>query len=331
MATLKDIAQLAKVSNATVSRVLNYDQTLSVGDDTRKRIFEAAESLNYSKSTKKTTMTKGKIAIVEWYTEKEELEDLYYLSIRIGVERKLIELGYEITRYFQNDQFDSLNNVLGAVVIGKYSPAQITELKKMNSNLVFVDMHTLDAGVSCVMTDFKSPVKSVIDCFNEQGLTKIGMLTGQESTFDGVNLGPDPRFIYFKLYLENMNNYHPEWIYTGDFTPESGYQLTLKLLTDHSDNLPNALFIANDAMAIGALRALNESTIKVPEQLSLISFNDTSIAEYTFPALSSVKVYTEQMGKSAAELLINQMTMSDKIIPQIITIGTTLSLRNSSK
>ena len=84
-------------------------------------------------------------------------------------------------------------------------------------------------------------------------------------------------------------------------------------------------------MAIGALRALNESNIDVPEQLSIISFNDTSIAEYTFPALSSVKVYTEQMGKSAAELLVNQLATADEIIPQIITIGTTLSLRNSSK
>ncbi|MHC9532179.1 LacI family DNA-binding transcriptional regulator [Dellaglioa sp. L3N] len=330
MATLKDIAQLAKVSNATVSRVLNYDQTLSVGNETRKRIFEAAERLNYSKNKKKSHTAQGKIAIIEWYTEKEELDDLYYLSIRIGIERKLLELGYEITRFFQNDQFDSLTDALGAIIIGKYSPAQINELKQMNSNLVFVDMNTLDAGISCVMTDFKTPVKAVIDHFNAQGLTKIGMITGEESTFDAVNLGPDSRFTHFKAYLESAHNYHPEWIYTGDFTPESGYQLALKLLAEQSDNLPNALFIANDAMAVGALRALNESTIKVPEQLSLISFNDTSIAEYTFPTLSSVKVYTEQMGKSAAELLINQLAMTD-IIPQVITIGTTLTLRNSSK
>lgn len=330
MATLKDIAQLAKVSNATVSRVLNYDQTLSVGDDTRKRIFEAAESLNYSKNKKKSSTPQGKIAIIEWYTEKEELDDLYYLSIRIGIERKLIELGYEITRFFQNDQFSALTDTLGAIVIGKYSAAQIAEFKELNSNLVFVDMNTLNFGISCVMTDFKTPVTTVIDHFKEQNLTKIGMIAGQESTFDDVNLGPDSRFTHFKNHLERTSNYHPEWVYTGDFTPESGYQLTLKLLNDQSDNLPEALFIANDAMAVGALRALNEASIKVPEQISLISFNDTSIAEYTFPTLSSVKVYTEKMGQSAAELLVNQMSMTE-IIPQIITIGTTLTLRNSSK
>ncbi|KGB14186.1 hypothetical protein KY41_08530 [Latilactobacillus sakei] len=83
-------------------------------------------------------------------------------------------------------------------------------------------------------------------------------------------------------------------------------------------------------MAVGALRALHEAAIKVPEQLSLISFNDTSICQYTFPTLSSVKVYTERMGQSAAELLIKQLD-AEQVIPQVITIGTSLTLRNSSK
>ncbi|ASN61737.1 LacI family DNA-binding transcriptional regulator [Latilactobacillus curvatus] len=330
MATIKDIAQLANVSNATVSRVLNYDQTLSVGDETRQRIFEAAESLNYRKNTRKMNQQRGRIAIVEWYTAKEELEDLYYLSIRLGVEKKLKELGYDVTRFFQNDPFDTLHDATGAVVIGKYSPAQIKRLKKLNHNLVFVDMNTLDYEVSCVMTDFKTPIKSVIDHFTTAGLTKIGMLTGQESTADNTKLGLDPRFIHFKTLLKAQKNYHPDWILTGDFTPESGYQLMMQLLQDQSSDLPEALFIANDAMAVGALRALHESGIKVPEQLSLISFNDTSICQYTFPTLSSVKVYTEQMGQSAAELLVKQLAASE-IIPQVITIGTTLTLRNSSK
>ncbi|MEJ1306900.1 LacI family DNA-binding transcriptional regulator [Latilactobacillus sakei] len=330
MATIKDIAQLAKVSNATVSRVLNYDQSLSVSDETRQRIFEAAESLSYTKNTKKNNNHRGRIAIVEWYTATEELEDLYYLSIRLGVEKKLQELGFEVTRFFQNDPFDTLFDAAGVIVIGKYSLGQITRLKKLNRNLVFIDMNTLDYEISCVMTDFKTPVKAVVDHFMASGLTKIGMLTGQESTSDNVKLGTDPRSTHFKHYLKKQNNFHPEWLLTGDFTPESGYRLITQLLHEQADNLPEALFIANDAMAVGALRALHEATIKVPEQLSLISFNDTSICQYTFPTLSSVKVYTERMGQSAAELLIKQLD-AEQVIPQVITIGTSLTLRNSSK
>lgn len=329
MATIKDIAQLANVSNATVSRVLNYDQTLSVSDETRQRIFEAAEQLNYTKGTKKHNPQHGRIAIVEWYTAKEELEDLYYLSIRLGVEKKIQAAGYEVTRFFQNDQFESLSEAVGVVAIGKYSSHQIQRLKKLNPNLVFVDMNTLAENVSCVMTDFKTPIKAVLDHFINCKLTKIGMITGQESTSDQQQL-IDPRQQHFKTYLEDLGYYQPKWLLTGDFTPESGYRLTRQLLQTQAADLPEALFIANDAMAVGTLRALHEAGIQVPNQLSLISFNDTSICQYTFPTLSSVKVYTEQMGQAAAELLIKQLNAQSNI-PQIITIGTTLSLRNSSK
>ncbi|MBP2966752.1 LacI family DNA-binding transcriptional regulator, partial [Acinetobacter baumannii] len=86
MATIKDIAKLANVSQATVSRVLNYDSTLSVGDETKKKIFEAAEELEYTKHKKVKHVEKGKIAIFQWVTEKDELDDVYYLSLRMGAE-----------------------------------------------------------------------------------------------------------------------------------------------------------------------------------------------------------------------------------------------------
>ena len=90
MATIKDIAQAAGVSPATVSRVLNYDPAMSVSDGTRKKIFDIAEQLNYKKSRKrKPSKTQVyRIGLIEWYTEQEELDDLYYYSIRLGIEKK---------------------------------------------------------------------------------------------------------------------------------------------------------------------------------------------------------------------------------------------------
>lgn len=91
MATLKDIAKLANISQATVSRVLNNDQSLSVGEATRHRILTAADQLGYSKHQKITNAPKIKqrIAIYQWYSQQEELNDLYYYSIRIGIEKEL--------------------------------------------------------------------------------------------------------------------------------------------------------------------------------------------------------------------------------------------------
>lgn len=330
MATIKDIAQLAKVSNATVSRVLNYDQSLSVSDETRQRIFEAAESLSYTKNTKKIITIGAASPLSNGIPLQKNWKTSTTYQFAWALKRSCKNSVLKSLVFFQNDPFDTLFDAAGVIVIGKYSLGQITRLKKLNRNLVFIDMNTLDYEISCVMTDFKTPVKAVVDHFMASGLTKIGMLTGQEGTSDNVKLGTDPRSTHFKHYLKKQNNFHPEWLLTGDFTPESGYQLITQLLHEQADNLPEALFIANDAMAVGALRALHEAAIKVPEQLSLISFNDTSICQYTFPTLSSVKVYTERMGQSAAELLIKQLD-AEQVIPQVITIGTSLTLRNSSK
>lgn len=88
MATIRDIAKLARVSPATVSRVLNYDQELSVAQETKQRIFEVAEDLNYTKHKRANKIGKAVIRLVQWYDEAEELADLYYLSIRLGIEKR---------------------------------------------------------------------------------------------------------------------------------------------------------------------------------------------------------------------------------------------------
>lgn len=95
--TIKDIAEQVGVSSATVSRVLNYDETLSVSDETKKKIFETAETLNYKKRARKTSRQK-KIRFVQWFSDPEELDDIYYLSIRLGVEKRAEELGFLLVK-----------------------------------------------------------------------------------------------------------------------------------------------------------------------------------------------------------------------------------------
>ncbi|WP_239984789.1 LacI family DNA-binding transcriptional regulator [Sporolactobacillus pectinivorans] len=310
MATIKDIAKKAGVSSATVSRVLNYDRTLSVSETTRKRIFEAAETLNYSKYRKKIQKKKslGKIAIVLWYTEQEELNDLYYLSIRLGVENKLQSMGYEFVHILPNERLhiDVNANIDGMIAIGKFSNDQIKNLSAACEQIVFVDFDTLSLGYDCVVTDFEHSIKQVIDHFLARKVQTIGLLAGIEYTNDHVLL-KDPRLKIFKDYIKERLNQSPECIYTGDFSPESGYELMKKAVQELGDRLPEAFFVANDAMAIGSIRALHEENIDVPGRVSIISFNDISIAKYSFPPLSTVKVYTESMGEEGVDLLIKNM------------------------
>lgn len=333
MATIKDIAAKAGVSAATVSRVLNYDETMSVSAKTRNKIFKIAEELSYVKHTKpkkQLEQTEDKrVAIIQWYTEQEEVHDLYYYAIRLGIEKQAHQLGYEVTRIFHNDSLAKAKQANGVIAIGKYSTKEAKKIAALNPNLVFVDSNMLAKGYNCIVSDFEGAVKSALDHFLAHDQTQIGLLAGEEKTADQTDSLIDPRFRTFKTYLSDLGLYNPRYVYIGSFTPESGYQMMQTALTELKDHLPAAFFIANDAIAVGALRALQEAQIKVPEQISLISFNDTSLAKYSFPALSSIKVFTEQMGASAVSLLDTLATQKDPI-PQMITLQTKLILRDSS-
>ena len=335
MATIKDIAQQAGVSPATVSRVLNYDQTLSVSDDTRKKIFAVAEELHYSKKAKNRPQPrsdKQTIAIVEWYTEQEELDDLYYYSIRMGLEKQAQELGYDTIRIFNNDTLDQLDQAQGMVAIGKFSPQKIQELEAFEKPLIFVDSNTLAYGHSCVTTDFEHSVIQVLQHFIQQGHEKIGLLVGQEETSDKTSLLSDPRLTTFRNYLAEKGLYQERYVKIGHFSADSGYQMMKELLAELPEtDLPTAFFIASDALAVGALRALQEVSISVPERVSLISFNDTSIAKYVYPALSTVTVFTEEMGRQGLNLLHQELTSGNSDIPYMITLATQLTLRESSR
>ena len=103
MATIKDIAEQAGVSAATVSRVLNYDQTLAVNNTTKRKIFAVAEKLNYQKGTRKKRSKNKFIAVVLWYRPEQEIKDTYYYSIRLGINEQARIYGYTTRVFYQGD------------------------------------------------------------------------------------------------------------------------------------------------------------------------------------------------------------------------------------
>ena len=118
-------------------------------------------------------------------------------------------------------------------------------------------------------------------------------------------------------------------ILSGNFTVQSGYELLASKIASGTP-LPDAYFAASDSLAIGALRALQENGINVPEDIQIISFNDTSLAKQVYPPLSSVTVYTEEMGRTAMDVL-NKQVLAPREIPTLTMLGTKLTLRESTK
>ncbi|SFC55611.1 transcriptional regulator, LacI family [Alkalibacterium subtropicum] len=303
MATLKDIAQKAGVSTSTVSRVLNYDASLSVGEETKKKIFEVAEELEYKSKKRVTKKMKGKLAIVNWYSEAEELQDVYYMSIRLGAEKRAKALGYDYYRVYKQNDFIEETDLGGILAIGKFSQNQVKQLQSHKVPLCFVD-YLPQEEVDSVVVNFKKAMRRNVDYLLEKGHTKIGFIGGEESFSDGTGQWVDPREKFVRDYLKRKKLYHETYFFKGAFRVEDGKRNMLRALeTLEEENRPTAFIAANDAIAIGCLKALYEKNVKVPEDISIIGFNDISTAKYITPALTTEKVYTEEMGMSGINLL----------------------------
>lgn len=328
MATLRDIAKKANVSPATVSRVLNNDMTLSVTDQTRSNILKIATDLHYQKANHRNTHFQKHIALVQWYSESKEQDDLYYMTVREGIEQQAPTYGFDITRIFHNELAKIPDNIDGIIAVGKFSTQQVAQLQQITPNLVFIDDDQFGQGFDTVLTNFHYGIKQVVEFFKSRSISNIGLLYGEEISTDELRVIPDVRFKDFKDIMTAQGLFQEKYCFKGDFTKGSGYK-QMKKAIQTLDDLPNAFFVANDPMAAGALKALQEADIKVPEQVEIFSFNDTSLASYVNPELSSVAVATVQMGASAVDLM-QDLTTNPRHVAKRIELATKLIFRQST-
>ncbi|MFZ5969854.1 MAG: LacI family DNA-binding transcriptional regulator [Bacillota bacterium] len=333
MATIKDIAQKAGVSPATVSRVLNYDQTLSVTDETRKKIFEVAEDLDYKtvRERNKVQDSRMKIGLIHWYSEKEELGDPYYLYIRMGVERECFQKNIDLLKFFKEDgkyiEFGP-DNVDGLIAVGKFSHDDIEKFLQFSPNIVFVDSSPDDKKFDSVILDFRKAMIEVLDFIVGLGHKKIGYIGGREYIGTSRELIEDEREVTFIKYLREKGLFDETYMHVGSFTAKDGYELMKKAVS--LENLPTAFFIASDTMATGALRALYESEMQVPKDISIVGFNDIATSKYLVPPLTTVKVHTEFMGETAVGLLMERIRNNREISKKVV-IPCELIIRDSCK
>ncbi|MFD2308468.1 LacI family DNA-binding transcriptional regulator [Enterococcus termitis] len=328
MATIKDIAALAGVSPATVSRVLNYDPDLSAGFETKQKIFEAAEKLNYTKHKKNSKKAKAKLLFVQWYDEAEELEDIYYLSIRLGIEKKAEELGIELIKRSLEERTDE--NVDGILALGKFDKEQADFLFKQNAILLFVDFDALAWGYNSLVIDFQQSVSNVLNHFIEHGHREIGILSGEEFTKGNPKPLEDKRLTVFKEILASKDLLNERYILKAAFTVTSGYEAMKHFLKQHPNDHPTAFFASSDALAVGALKAIQELGYQVPKDISIIGFNDISVAKYVSPPLTTVKIHTEWLGELAVETM-GAMIRETAPTARKITIATELIERDSTR
>ena len=331
MATLKNIADKLGVSITTVSRVLNQDKTLSVSEELRKQIVDKADKMNYKTPRNRPsikTRNKYKIAIVHWYDAKEEIDDPYYIQIRRGIQQLALKGGLDtVLVYRDGDKYDLSTDIDydGVICIGKFSSSQIKRFRKVSKNLVFVDSSPDEASYDSVVIDFNYAVKSILRYLIKRNYRSIGYIGGVEYISKTLSLG-ERRELVFRDYLYQKNMLNTKYIHVGTFTSESGYKI-MKTLLSKKDRA-EVYFCANDSIALGALRAINEKGLSIPEDIGLIGFNDNPMSNYTSPPLSTLHVYTEFMGEQSLNSMIEKIEGRDitikKVIPTKLVIRETL-------
>lgn len=325
--TIKDIAEKAGVSIATVSRVLNFDSTLAVGDDTKKRIFAIAEELDYKKRKQKQRDTK-RIAFFHWGTESEELNDVYYMAIRVGIEERSAFHHIQLFKFLKKDELELPKNLDGIIIVGHIDDQVLKQIKKVTTNIVVVDPFFDTEGIDSVRVDFRKVTKQIIDHFIQKQHTEIGFLGGYETFHNTHEPIQDKRELYFRQHMEKLGLLNEDYIFIDDFTADSGYHMMNKAIETLKDRLPTAFYVGSDPIAIGALRALHEQNIEVPSRVSLISIDDISVSKYVYPALSTVRIETELMGETAVDLIMERLA-TERTVAKKVYIETTLKLRDS--
>lgn len=328
MITIKDIAEKTGLSSAAVSRILNHDPTLKVPESTRNKVLEEAQKMGYVKRkfNRRSSYKPMRVGIVQWYTMEKELQDPFYLAIRIGTENALNRNNVEIVRHFKNEhQKIDLSTVDGLICIGKFSREEIAEFRKITDHLIFIDMNIDRIYVNSLVLDFKNAVYDALNYLVSLGHKKIGFLGGIETTSD-QNRYPDRRFFYFNEYCQKHGISYKRYVKEDEFTIESGYRMMKELIL--SKDLPTAIFAASDPIAWGAMRALTEYNLRIPQDISIIGFNNDPSSAFINPPLTTINAPCEKMGEIAAMTLL-EMRSSKKVYPRKITIPCELVIRQS--
>ena len=333
MATLKEISERVGVSISTISRVLNHDDTLLVSDETKMKIFEVAEDLEYKTITQRKNKIKKnnkyKIGLVKMYDVSKKLEDPYYLLLKNTVEKECFYNNIKLVKLYNNGlKYESLEgkDLDGIIAIGKFSDEEIDLMNEYSSNIVFLDSSPDDEKYDSVKINFKMGVFSALNYLYNLGHTKIGYIGDSKTLGDNKLRERDVRLKYYNEYMNDKNILNEDYIINCNVTAAAGYAAMIEFIK--RGNLPTAFFVATDTVATGVLKALYENKINVPNDISLIGFNDIFVSRYTLPALSTVRVHIENMANACVGLMVerlNNRTYTKKII-----IPTQLIIREST-
>ncbi|RXZ81506.1 LacI family transcriptional regulator [Paenibacillaceae bacterium] len=306
-ANIFDVAKKSGLSTVTVSRVLNNAPT--VREKNRQKVLEAIKELNYSPSSAARTLKHGRTGVIG--LTLTALNDSvfdgvvksvfdhsqrsgYFLAISIASEAS-DDTGEASNFLFQEDRVDGII-VLSSLEEERY----ISELKKKRIPFVVVDSHQEHVYVPTVnVNNYRGGYEATKHLIS-LGHTDIAHISGQDTFLSASERR--------KGFTDAMTQagLSPAKIAVGSFGIHCGYDIMKQWIA--SGQTPTAVFAADDVIALGAMRALMEAKFRVPEDVSVIGYDDQLFADEVYPKLTTMRQPVEELGEHAVQILLEQMS-----------------------
>lgn len=337
MATLKEISELTGYSIATISRVLNHDVSLSVTDSTREEILRVAGKLDYESKSVRSSRKKAaqlRIGMIEMMDSQMKLEDPYYLYLKSSLDKSCFEEGFEtvILRYDEEEECyksNSQSGLNGIIAVGQFGAKQIHAMEQWTNHIVFLDSSPYEERFSSVVPNFQVGIHQGVNYLAEMGHKTIAFVGPLMSTDSMGNDAPEKRR---KIFGEYMKYYRKDLKAVYLDTDREGTNVLEKTSAylKEEKNPATAFFTFNEATAIGVMQGVQQMGYRVPEDFSILSYNDTVLATLMQPQLSSISIHLEEMAQEAVKLLRRGLLESGT--PHMkIAIPSSLSERESVK
>lgn len=298
MATIRDVAKLAGVSVATVSRVLNNQGY--VHEDTRKRVERAIEQLNYKPNAvarslyKKTSKSIGLII--------PDITNPFFPQLVRAVEETMNEAGYTVLLFNSDEELERELNIIDLMVT-KYvdgiiivsNTIKYEHLKDLSIPIVALD-RIVNEAIPSVSVDNYEGAREAVRLLIRKGCRKIAHLRGPENIFTAEER--------LRGYIDEMESQGlSHFVYSGNYELKTSMLETMKLISENPGI--DGIFAGNDVMAVGAVKAITRLGIKIPDQLKIIGFDGIELGTAITPELTTMQQPIIQLGKKSSELLLD--------------------------
>ncbi len=332
--TIEEIADLADVSRSTVSRVLNNHP--SVRPSVRARVQQVIQENRYAPRAAARSLASRRTNVVGLLIPRSAatiFSDPFFPHVIQGITETCSNRGYflllsMVTAEREHDFYERVlrgRHVDGLIMMSSDIDDPILPmLIRDASPLVLVGRHPYLADVSSADVENRDGAVQAVRHLIDLGHRRIAVITGPLYMVAAM----DRRDGYKQALAEAAIQIRPELIVESDFTQHGAYAAMRQIL--QLPERPTAVFAGSDVMAAGALRAVHEVGLRVPEDMSLVSFDDLPFASILTPPLTTVHQPLHELGAAAADLLLNRLAQPDDHQPNQVRLPTTLMIRQSS-